>query len=461
MVQSTTDQLDFDLEALRERYRQERDKRLREDGDAQYIEMAGEYAHYANDDPYADPDFEREAIDEEVEVAIIGGGFSGLLAAARLKEQGVTDVRIIEAGGDFGGTWYWNRYPGAQCDIESYCYLPLLEELQYLPKEKYSYAPEIYEHSQRVGQAYGLYDIAYFQTRVTDMRWLEEERRWLVSTNRNDRIRPRFLIQAIGTASRPKLPGIPGIRDYEGHSFHTSRWDYDYTGGDHNGNLTGLADKRVAVIGTGATAIQCVPFVGAQAKETYVFQRTPSSVDLRGNKPTDPEWAKTLEPGWQRARRENFADMVVGRPTEKDLVNDGWTDIFRRLRAGLASNPGTNMDPGEMMLRMEIADHQKMNDIRARVDQEVVDDPEAEGADAADDRAVSFLLVVVAELQTRHLLLQVKYVGQAKFFQLVARQSRHADGNIEDALLSFLRGDNDFFDVAFAFIWAFGERDAT
>ena len=110
---------------------------------------------------------------EDLEVAVIGGGFSGLLAGARLREAGLDDFRIIEAGGDFGGTWYWNRYPGAQCDIESYCYLPLLEELKYVPKEKYSYVNEIFEHSQRIGHVYKLYDRALFQTRVNGSSWDE------------------------------------------------------------------------------------------------------------------------------------------------------------------------------------------------------------------------------------------------------------------------------------------------
>ena len=172
---------------------------------------------------------------------MIGAGFSGLMAGARLKERGVTNFRIIEAGGDFGGTWYWNRYPGAQCDIESYCYLPLLEETGYMPKEKYSFAPEIFEHTQRVGEYFGLYDNAIFQTRVTEVKWLDDERCWQVSTNRNDHIHAQFVIQATGPANRPKLPGIPGITDFKGHTFHTSRWDYDYTGGDHHGGLTKLA----------------------------------------------------------------------------------------------------------------------------------------------------------------------------------------------------------------------------
>ena len=372
--------LGFDPDALRAKYRQERDRRLRADGEAQYIEMSGEFARYADADPYVEPGFTREAVDTEIDVAIIGGGFSGMLAAVRLREQGVTDVRIIESGGDFGGTWYWNRYPGAQCDIESYCYLPLLEELNVLPKEKYSFAPEIYEHSQRIGHVYGLYDLTWFQTRVTELRWQEDAARWCVSTNHGDAIRARFVIQAVGTASRPRLPGIPGIETFEGHAFHTSRWDYAYTGGDHSGGLVKLADKRVAVIGTGATAIQCVPFVGEHAKQLTVFQRTPSSVDLRGNKPTDPEWVKSLQPGWQRARRENFADIVVGRPFEVDLVADGWTDIFRRLQSAIpmATKDVADVDPEEAALRAEIADFQKMNEIRARVDQTVRDRSAAE-----------------------------------------------------------------------------------
>jgi cyclohexanone monooxygenase len=368
---------DFDPDALREKYRQEREKRLRADGEAQYIELSGKFARYAEEDPYADPNFDREPLSDEIEVAIIGGGFSGILAGARLIEAGVKDFRLIEAAGDLGGTWYWNRYPGAQCDIESYCYLPLLEELNYIPKEKYSYVNEIFEHSQRIGRHYGLYERACFQTRVTELRWDEGLKRWHILTNRGDDMKARFVIMALGTASRAKLPGIPGIEDFEGHTFHTSRWDYDYTGGDTTGGLTRLADKRVAIIGTGATAIQCVPYVGQHAQHLYVFQRTPSSVDLRGNKPTDHDWAKTLQPGWQRARRHNFADIVEGRKFEEDLVNDGWTDIFRNLAAGFSL--GGRKEEGENpMLRAELADFVKMNKIRKRVDDTVTNRQAAE-----------------------------------------------------------------------------------
>src|SRR5580704_14259963 len=367
--------IDFDPDTLRQKYKAERDKRVRADGEAQYIELAGAYARYAEEDPYADPSFTRDPISEELEIAIIGGGFSGLLAGARLREAGLDDFRIIEAGGDFGGTWYWNRYPGAQCDIESYCYLPLLEELKYVPKEKYSYVNEIFGHSQRIGHAYRLYERAIFRTRVSGLSWDETLQRWHVRTDRGDDIRARFVIMAIGPASRPKLPGIPGIDSFEGHSFHTSRWDYGYTGGDTSGGLTGLADKRVAIIGTGATAIQCVPFLGRHAQHLYVFQRTPSSVDVRGNAPTDDAWAASLEPGWQRARRHNFADIVEGRPFEVDLVRDGWTDIFRTLAAGAR---GAIKDGGDPLKGAERADFAKMNTIRARGDETVQDAATAE-----------------------------------------------------------------------------------
>ena len=366
-------ELDFDPDALREKYRAERDRRLRSDGESQYQEASAELARYADEDPYVDEVPEREPITDTVDVVVIGGGFSGMMAAARLKERGVTDLKLIEAGGDFGGTWYWNRYPGAQCDIESYCYLPLLEETGYMPKEKYSFAPEIFEHSQRIGEYFGLYHNAIFQTRVSEARWLEDEQRWRVQTQRGDELKARFLIQATGPANRPKLPGIPGIGDFKGHTFHTSRWDYDYTGGDHRGNLTKLADKRIAVIGTGATAIQCVPFLGAHAEQLYVFQRTPSSVDLRGNKPTDEDWYQAQEPGWQRARRENFAAVLAGENLMEDLVADGWTDIARRIGLSLINrrSDAGNLDMEEIMLRAEIADFQKMNEIRGRVDDTV------------------------------------------------------------------------------------------
>nr|WP_087574619.1 NAD(P)/FAD-dependent oxidoreductase [Sphingomonas sp. CDS-1] len=368
----------IDTVALRAKYNAERDKRMRKDGEAQYMAPVGDHDRYITLDPFAPETKERAPLTDEVEVVVLGGGWTGLLTSVRLTEAGVKDIRIIEDGSDFGGTWYWNRYPGAQCDIESYVYIPLLEETGYMPKEKYSYAPEMYEHAQRIAKQYDLYDKAVFQTRVTEVRWDEPSKRWIVSTNRGDKIKARFFICAIGPFSRLRLPDIPGFDDFEGHSFHTSRWDFDYTGGDHSGNLTKLADKKVAIIGTGATAVQAVPYLGEWAKHLYVFQRTPSSVDVRGNKPTDPEWVKSLKPGWKRERSDNFNTVVRGEPFEVDLVNDGWTDIFRRVpivHAVGAVEQASKDDLGERQDRLEIADFEKMNEIRARVD-ELVHDPE-------------------------------------------------------------------------------------
>ena len=374
MTDSTTKKADlgFDPDALRAKYREERDKRLRDDGNEQYVQVSGKFAHFVGD-PYVEPGFVREPLTDEVEVVIIGGGFGGLLAGARLREAGVEDLRIIEKGGDFGGTWYWNRYPGAQCDIESYIYLPLLEELGYLPKEKYSFAPEILAHSRAIGEKYHLYENACFQTEVTEMRWDEAALRWEISTNRGDRMKARYVCMSNGPLNRPKLPGIEGIESFEGHIFHTSRWDYGYTGGDSHGNLTGLKDKRVGNIGTGATAVQCVPHLAASAEQLYVFQRTPSSIDVRGNKPTETAWAESLEPGWQDHRMQNFNTLVSGGVTDEDLVNDGWTDIIGNLISISRSRKSENLTMEEMGTRMELADFQKMEQIRSRVD-DLVDD---------------------------------------------------------------------------------------
>ena len=370
---SSTDDLGFDPEALKAKYRAERDKRLRTDGNAQYREIAGDFGHYL-DDPYVQPGFSRPALTDEVEVVVVGGGFGGLLAGARLREGGVEDIRIIEKGGDFGGTWYWNRYPGAACDIESYIYLPLLEELGYVPKEKYTPAPEILAHSRAIGEHFDLYRNACFQTEVTKMAWDEEAKRWIVHTNRGDAMRARFVVMANGPLHRPKLPGIAGVETYKGHSFHTSRWDYGYTGGTAEGGLTGLKGKRIGVIGTGATAVQCVPHLGAGAGELFVFQRTPSSIDVRNNRPTDPDWAAKLEPGWQQKRMDNFNILLSGGFQPEDLVNDGWTDIIGNIlliaRKKMAAGETVD-DPAALM---QLADFKKMEQVRARVDS-VVQDP--------------------------------------------------------------------------------------
>ena len=349
--------LGFDPNALRERYAQERARRLRADGMSQYVEVAGPFHRFA-DDPWADPDFTRAARFDEVDVAIVGAGFGGLLTGARLRELGVERLCLIDKAADVGGTWYWNRYPGIACDVESYVYIPLLEELGYVPTEKYAKGPEILEHCRRIAERFDLYRDACLQTEVHEIRWSPDDSRWIISTNHGDAIRARFVSMANGYLQRPKLPGIPGIQTFGGHAFHTSRWDYDYTGAD----LSKLADKRVGLIGTGATAVQCVPHLASAVKHLSVFQRTPSTVDVRANQPTDAGWAQGLDPGWQRRRIENFQVLTAGGECDEDLVGDAWTSITKLLVGQRGGAP-------------ELADFAKMEQIRARVDA-IVEDPD-------------------------------------------------------------------------------------
>jgi cation diffusion facilitator CzcD-associated flavoprotein CzcO len=365
----------IDKAAIRRKYLEERDKRLRPDGNDQYLRIEGQLAHYL-DDPYT-PRVEREPVTDHVTFAFVGGGFAGLVTGARLREAGVEDVRIIEKGGDFGGTWYWNRYPGAQCDTASMVYMPLLEETGYMPSEKYAHAPEILEHCQRIGRHYGLYQHALFHTEVTDLAWDEAARCWRIRTNRGDAFTAQFVGLGTGPLHVPKLPGIPGIETYRGHSFHTSRWDYGYTGGDPSGApLEKLADKRVAIIGTGATAVQCVPHLARACETLYVFQRTPSSVDVRANAPIDPAWfAAIATPGWQQRWLENFTDNQAGGSAVEDLVQDGWTDLSRRIPSRIADLPPDARSVADMLAAYEDADYEKMEEIRDRVDA-IVEDPE-------------------------------------------------------------------------------------
>jgi cation diffusion facilitator CzcD-associated flavoprotein CzcO len=364
--------LDIDVETLRQRYREERERRLRPDGIDQYVEIAGRFAHFARDQ-WAEPGFTREPLADTVDVAIVGAGFGGLLAGARLRELGVDDLRLIDKAADVGGTWYWNRYPGIACDIESYVYLPLLEELGYVPSEKYSRGDEIFEHCRRIARHYDLYRNSCLQTEVHEIRWDASDSRWVITTNHRDAMRARFVCLANGFLQKPKLPGIPGIETFAGRTFHTSRWDYAYTGADADGGLTGLAGKRVGIIGTGASAVQCVPHLGAAAGHLFVFQRTPSSVDVRANRPTDPEWAQQLQPGWQQRRIENFQVLTAGGVVEEDLVDDAWTSITKTLLS-MRLNDTSGLSPEALAQTMELADFAKMEEVRARVDT-LVHDP--------------------------------------------------------------------------------------
>jgi len=352
------------VEELRERYRQEQQKRIRPDGMAQYRELGDELDR----DPFVEPGFTRDPVVEETTVVIVGGGFAGMLTAIDLGKHGIHDVRIVEKAGDFGGTWYWNRYPGCMCDVESYVYLPLLEETGYMPTEHYTSATEIFEYSKLLARTFDLYPLALFQTDLTGAEWDEEALRWRVTTSRGDQLSARFLVLAGGILHKAKLPGIPGIDEFEGKAFHTSRWDYGYTGGGPTERMDKLADKRVGIIGTGATAVQVVPQVALAAKELYVFQRTPGAVGVRNQQPTDVGWFESLEPGWQRERIINFTQAVTGAQPDVDLVADGWTEV---LWVDTQKAAATEEEAAEL----ERIDFEAMEVIRKRVD-DVVEDPE-------------------------------------------------------------------------------------
>lgn len=369
---------DVDIDAMREKYAYERAKRVRPEGSAQYLEVKDDFADFADVDPHT-PITPRAPIDADLEVVILGGGIAGLLAGAYLTKAGVEDVHVIEAGGDFGGVWYWNRFPGIQCDNDAYCYIPLLEELNFMPSKKFADGAEILEHCQHIGKHFGLYDGALFSTQVRTVRWDEDIKRWRLTTNRGDDIRARFVVMTQGSYNRPKLPGIPGIKDFQGHVFHSARWDYDYTGGDASGGLEKLADKRVALVGTGATGVQLVPHLGRDAQHLYVFQRTPSSVDFRGNEPTDPAWAESLQPGWQAERKRNFhrwspfEGVVFDAP---DQVCDFWTELGRNLTARIAATPDPSALGVEQVMAMrEEEDYKIMERLRRRI-ADLVDDPD-------------------------------------------------------------------------------------
>ena len=399
------DSLGFNPDELRQKYRLERDKRVRVDGNDQYLEVKGDFSYFV-EDPYIDEEISRDSLEKTFHTVIIGGGFGGVLSGARLREQGIDDFRIIEKGGDFGGTWYWNRYPGASCDIESYIYFHLLEETSFIPKRKYTDAAETLDYFKVLSDKFSLKENALFQTEVNEVKWISDENLWFIKTNRQDSIKARYVIHANGFLNRPKLPAMKGINDYQGHTFHTSRWDYAYTGGNSNGNLNNLRDKKVAIIGTGATAVQCVPHLAAGAKKLYVFQRTPSSIDERNNSNTDIDWFNSQKPGWQKERKENFEGFLTGNFTDKDLVNDGWTEIFRTILGGLIKNGPSKLVLLSWVLtapfyknfykvglrtyirnkfmnfvtredinkKVEIVDFQKMEKVRARADA-LVNDP--------------------------------------------------------------------------------------
>jgi len=372
----------LDKDAIKQKYAEERQKRLRPDGNAQYQRLEGTFDTMAAD-PHT-PFQEREPVTDHVTFAFVGAGFSGLVVGARLKEAGIDDVRLIDKGGNVGGTWYWNRYPGAACDTAAMIYLPLLEETGTVPSAKYVGGPEIRAHCERIANQYGLYDKALFHTQVHELEWLEQDKVWRITTDRGDDFTAKYVGVGPGLLHIAKVPGIDGVGDFKGKSFHTSRWDYSYTGGDPEGApMDKLKDKRVAIIGTGATGVQCIPHLAKTAGQLYVFQRTPSSVDARHNHKIDPDWfASIAEPGWQQRWLDNFVENQSRTIPKEDLINDGWTEISRRIREKILNLPPEQMTPENMRASFEDADIEKMQEIRDRVETIVKDKDTAEGLKA-------------------------------------------------------------------------------
>ena len=367
-----------DLEWFRQKYAEERDKRLPNTGadTFQAIDFDGKFASF-DADPHADGPRTAPPETADLDMLVIGAGFMGISTGIELKKVGVTNFKILDVASDFGGTWYWNRYPGVRCDIESYIYLPYLEETGYIPTERYTRGSEIFAYTQSLCSQFGLYEHALFQTRVTEMEWDEDSARWTVRTDGGDVFRARFVSTQSGLFSRPQLPGIPGLEKFAGHSFHTSRWDYEYTGGDITGNLTGLHDKRVAIIGTGATGVQAIPQLAEYAKSLVVFQRTPTQIAPRENAPTDVEWFKSLPEGWHRERRASFDKCAMDRATADCDVDDGWIKFAKYQMRAIYGAGGAEPTLEQYMDAMERSDYEWNEMLRDRVDAVVEDESKA------------------------------------------------------------------------------------
>ena len=383
--EATTPPLDFDIDNLRDKYAYERDKRLRKEGTNQYVHVGeatrDDWPDFFEDDPYT-PFVDRDPVNSDTDVLIVGGGFAGLLAGVHLRRAGVENIRTLDMAGDFGGVWYWNRYPGIQCDNEAYTYVPLLEEMGVMPRSRFMDGVDIYEHCRKIAHQFRLYEDTLFGTRIASIAWDQATLKWAVETNRGDKFHARFVIMAVGPWSKPKLPGIPGLGKFKGHVFHSARWDYDYTGGNPTDTkMDKLGDKRVAVIGTGATAIQIVPALARYAKEVIVFQRTPSAVDVRRDDPTDPDWVASLKPGWQKRRRDNFHkwawDPFPNDPPVDDETCDFFTEVGRNTAAQIV---GADKELGleELIAIREQQDYAVMERVRRLVDEIVKDKATAE-----------------------------------------------------------------------------------
>ena len=334
-------------------------------GTDDYMGMEGTSARYLEDHYSASP-IEREALTDECEVVVVGAGFSGLLLWYKLSKAGFTDIRFCERGGDVGGTWYWNRYPGIACDVESYAYMPLLDETGYFPTQKYASGFEIFEYCQLIAERFGFYDHCLFHTEVTGVNWGDVAQRWTVRTARGDAMRARFVMLANGILTTPRLARIDGMEAFAGQSFHTSRWDYNVD----------LPGKRIGIIGTGATAVQAIPELAKVAGHLYVFQRTPSTIEVRDQRSTTPQqierWSQ--QPGWALARRARVAEILDGRGRQPTAGN-----AAEGAEQSAAPSDRPRLSREERTKRQLDKGYRIMQQIRDRVDA-VVEDPKTAAA---------------------------------------------------------------------------------
>lgn len=397
-------------EALFAKYQAERAKRIRADGVAQFQETEGIYRPF-QEDVYAPPGSKRNGVESETTVLIVGGGYGGLVTAVNLRKEGVDDFLIVEKGADFGGTWYWNQYPGilynplsssptrskeyteifmgetgVGCDVESLHYLPFLEETGYIPRDRFASGPEIREHVSRIVERWQLAEQAHLQTEITTIQWKEEKNggRWHIYTRQGDHFRARFVVLATGTLHKPKLPGLKGIEEFQRDHFHSSRWNYDLTGGDATGGrMTQLATKTVGIIGTGASAVQLVPQLACDARKLYVFQRTPSSVTMRHTQPPDPAVIAALPPGWQRAQMNEFAQILQGNLLDEEVdcpALEGLEALTMRAVYAEAARIGVDLQaqPEKIEEVYRLLDFRLMERLRHLVDETVQDVETAE-----------------------------------------------------------------------------------
>lgn len=320
---------------------------------------------------------------------IVGAGWGGIRYAVQMIKSGIPaqNIRIIDPAGGFGGTWYWNRYPGVMCDVESYIYLPFLEETGYVPRQRYSCGEEILEYANLVTRHFGLVECGVFQTQAEKLVWDDDAKIWhvgLVQSRKGEDpqrlgVRSNFVSIAVGVLNWLKFPGIPGILDYRGEMFHTSRWAYDITGGSPKDLcLDKLKNKTVAIIGTEACSIQAVPQLARWCKHLYVIQRTPASVDIRDQRETDVHRFNAevcTDKGWQGERMKNFnAHFTLGEPPAVNLVDDEWTRVPALV--GITGNPNGPIPPSEIAAytsKLIEIDIPRQNRIRARVDEQVND----------------------------------------------------------------------------------------